>query len=75
MAPMVEMEKKNSPVSSLFFVQLGLSLFWVEIVAELYMPLLFVRDCDSGDGFGVGQSPNSCYGVVYFSDSLNFAIG
>ncbi|KAK7861551.1 hypothetical protein CFP56_000235 [Quercus suber] len=34
------------------------------------MPLLFVRDCDSGDGFGVGQSPNSCYGVVYFSDSL-----
>nr|POF10708.1 ras-related protein rabf1 [Quercus suber] len=28
------------------------------------MPLLFVRDCDSGDGFGVGQSPNSCYGVL-----------
>ncbi|KAF3954756.1 hypothetical protein CMV_019944 [Castanea mollissima] len=35
-----------------------------EIVAELYMPLLFVRDCDSGDGFGVGQIPNSCYGVT-----------
>ncbi|KAF3966761.1 hypothetical protein CMV_009181 [Castanea mollissima] len=41
------------------------------IVAELYMPLLFMRDCDSGDGFGVGQIPNSCYGVVYFSDSLS----
>ncbi|KAF3944842.1 hypothetical protein CMV_028720, partial [Castanea mollissima] len=34
------------------------------IVAELYMPVLFVRDCDSGACFGVGQSPDSCHGVA-----------
>ena len=49
---------------------LNLDVIIGQIVAELYMPVLFVRDCDSGDGFGIGQSPNSCYGVVYFSDSL-----
>ena len=43
--------------------------FW-QVVADLHMPMLFVRYCDSGAGVGVGQGTNSCHGVVYFSDSM-----
>ncbi|PQQ05082.1 hypothetical protein Pyn_11464 [Prunus yedoensis var. nudiflora] len=34
------------------------------IVADLHMPVLFVRDGGRGVGSGVGQSPSSCDGVI-----------
>lgn len=34
------------------------------------MPVLPLRDGVGGAGAGADQSPNSCHGVVYFSNPL-----
>lgn len=45
-------------------------LFAVQVAVVMYMPLLFVRNHNSGAGSGVDQGPYPCHGVVHFSDSL-----
>ncbi|CAI9757256.1 unnamed protein product [Fraxinus pennsylvanica] len=40
------------------------------VVAELYMPVLPLRDGVGGAGAGADQSPISRHGVVYFSNPL-----
>lgn len=42
----------------------------LQIVVDVHMPLLFVRDSDSRVGSGAYQGPNSCHGVVHISNSL-----
>ncbi|CAA3003006.1 hypothetical protein LR48_Vigan05g137400 [Olea europaea subsp. europaea] len=42
---------------------------WI-VVVELHMPVLPLRDGVGGAGAGADQSPNSCHGVVYFSNPL-----
>ena len=55
-----------------YFVELELMILikFFQIVVDMYLPLLFVRDGDSGACFRVGQGSLTRHGVVHFSDPL-----
>lgn len=40
------------------------------VVADMHMPLLFVRNSNSGVCVGVGESSTTCYDMVHLSDTL-----
>ncbi|MBA0664178.1 hypothetical protein Goklo_004224 [Gossypium klotzschianum] len=47
------------------FLSLIISIVGVVVVVDTDLSLLFVRDGASRDGAGVGQSSNSCHGMVH----------
>ncbi|KAK5793324.1 hypothetical protein PVK06_034467 [Gossypium arboreum] len=45
--------------------KLGAMALFILVVVDTDLSLLFVRDGASRDGAGVGQSSNSCHGMVH----------
>ena len=43
---------------------------WLQIVAYMHMPLLFVPDCYSRACIRIGEGSTACHGVVHLSDPL-----
>ena len=53
-----------------FLMEFFCFCFLEQIVVDMHMSVLSLRDGDSGAGSGAYKSPNSCHGVVHFSNPM-----